>query len=46
MLQKYITDEGQEIVFEPSPKWVRAVFNGEVIADCECRIHGCITLLT
>ncbi|MFC1866035.1 DUF427 domain-containing protein [Chloroflexota bacterium] len=33
MLQKYITEEGQEIVFEPSPKWVRAVLNGKVIAD-------------
>jgi uncharacterized protein (DUF427 family) len=33
MLQKYTTDEGQEIVFEPSPKWVRAIFNNEIIAD-------------
>jgi len=33
MLQNYTTDEGQEIVFEPSPKWVRAIFNNEIIAD-------------
>lgn len=33
MIQKYITAEGQEIVFEPSPKWVRAIFNSKVIAD-------------
>ncbi|UCG54316.1 MAG: DUF427 domain-containing protein [Dehalococcoidia bacterium] len=33
MLQKKITDEGKEIIFEPNPKWVRVIFNGEVIAD-------------
>jgi len=38
MLQNYTTDEGQEIVFEPSPKWVRAIFNDEVIADSK-QVH-------
>jgi uncharacterized protein (DUF427 family) len=33
MIQKHITGAGQEIVFEPSPKWVRVMFGGEFIAD-------------
>jgi uncharacterized protein (DUF427 family) len=33
MIQKTITENGQELIFEPSPKWVRALFGGEFIAD-------------
>ncbi len=33
MIQKVITPGGQEFVFEPSPKWVRAVLNNTIIAD-------------
>ena len=33
MIQKHITGDGQEIVFEPSPKRVRVMFGGEFIAD-------------
>jgi uncharacterized protein (DUF427 family) len=32
-MQKHITGKGQEIVFEPSPKWVRVMFGGQFIAD-------------
>ncbi len=33
MIQKHITENGQDIWFEPSPKWVRVMFGGEFIAD-------------
>ncbi len=38
MIQKHITGDGQEIVFEPSSKWVRVMFGGEFIADSK-RAH-------
>jgi uncharacterized protein (DUF427 family) len=38
MLQKHITKGGREIVFEPSPKWIRVMLNGEVIADSK-QVH-------
>ncbi len=38
MIQKHITGDGQEIVFEPSPKWVRVMFGDEFIADSK-RVH-------
>ena len=38
MIQKHITGDGQEMVFEPSPKWVRVMFGGEFIADSK-RVH-------
>ncbi len=38
MIQKHITGDGQEIVLEPSPKWVRVMFGGQFIADSK-RVH-------
>ncbi len=33
MTQRHITEDGREICFEPSPKWVRVMFGGQFIAD-------------
>ena len=33
MVQRQVTEGGQEIWFEPSPKWVRVMFGGQFIAD-------------
>ncbi len=33
MIQKNVTRGGQDIWFEPSPKWVRVMFGGQFIAD-------------
>ncbi len=33
MMLKHITGDGREIRFEPSPKWVRVMLGGQIIAD-------------
>lgn len=33
MAQRHIMEDGYQIEFEPSPKWVRVMFGGEFIAD-------------
>lgn len=38
MIQRHITEDGRDIWFEPSPKWVRVTFGGQIIADSK-RAH-------
>ncbi|MFC1958302.1 DUF427 domain-containing protein [Chloroflexota bacterium] len=37
-MKNFIAKNGQTVGFEPSPKWVRVMFNGEFIADSK-RVH-------
>ena len=38
MIQKHVIKSGQDICFEPSPKWVRVMLGGQFIADSK-RVH-------